>query len=75
MDTHHFTVQGMSCGHCDQAVRQAIRRLDAQAEVQIERSSGRVTVRSSSPRGALARALDAAGYPEVPPEAGDSDPV
>ena len=75
MDTHHFTVQGMSCGHCDQAVRQAIRRLDAQAKVQIERSSGRVTVRSSSPRGALARALDDAGYPEVPPEAGDSDPV
>jgi hypothetical protein len=32
-------------------------------------------VRSSSPRGALARALDDAGYPEVPPEAGDSDPV
>jgi len=65
MDTQHFTVQGMTCGHCEGAVRQAIRRLDAQAEVQIVRSSGRVSVRSACSRPALVAALTEAGYPEL----------
>jgi copper chaperone len=73
MDTQHFTVQGMTCGHCEGAVRQAIRRLDAQAEVQIERSSGRVSVRSASSRPALAAALTEAGYPELESNASDAD--
>jgi len=64
MEQQHFTVQGMTCGHCDQAVRQAIRRLDAQATVQIERSSGRVSVQSSHTRAELAAALADEGYPE-----------
>lgn len=64
MEQQHFTVQGMTCGHCEQAVRQAIRRLDAQAEVQIERSSGKVVVRSSRTRAELSTTLAEQGYPE-----------
>jgi len=75
MDTQLFTVQGMTCGHCEGAVRQAIRRLDAQAEVQIERSSGRVSVRSACNRPALAKALTEAGYPELESSASDTNAV
>lgn len=57
-----FDVQGMSCGHCERAITQAIRSLDPQAEVRIDRSQGRVEVRSEQSREALARAIADEGY-------------
>ena len=57
-----FTVQGMTCGHCERAVTQAIRELDPQAEVKIDRASGQVQVQSGQPREALARAIAEEGY-------------
>jgi copper chaperone len=41
-----FHVQGMTCGHCEKAVTTAIRTLDPQAEVTIDRSQNRVDVRT-----------------------------
>ena len=35
---HTFQVQGMTCGHCEMAVKKAVLRLDAHAQVQIDRS-------------------------------------
>ena len=52
-----FTVQGMTCGHCEKAVTTAIKTLDPQAEVRIERSQNRVEVASEKPRDALAEAI------------------
>ena len=57
-----FQVQGMTCGHCERAVTQAIRELDPQAEVKIDRASGQVQVQSGQPREALARAIAEEGY-------------
>jgi len=57
-----FDVQGMSCGHCERAVTQAIRSLDPQAQVRIDRVAGKVEVQSAQPREALARAIAEEGY-------------
>lgn len=57
-----FQVSGMTCGHCEQAVRRALQQVDPQADVKIDRNSGRVEVQSQQPREALARAIVEEGY-------------
>jgi copper chaperone len=59
---HVFQVSGMTCGHCERAVEQAIAQVDAQAQTSIERSSGKVLVHSQSSREALAAAIQEEGY-------------
>lgn len=39
-----FQVDGMSCGHCEKAVRAAIQALQADADVQIDLATGKVRV-------------------------------
>ena len=58
-----FEVQGMTCGHCEKAVTQALQRLDPLARIVIDRSQGRVAVDSQLSREALARAIVDEGYP------------
>jgi copper chaperone len=62
MNTQTFTVQGMTCGHCEKAVTTAIRALDPQAEVRIDRSQNKVDVTTSQPREAVAAAISEEGY-------------
>ena len=57
-----FNVQGMTCGHCEKAVTTAIKLLDPQAEVSIDRSQNRVEVQTTQPREALAEAIREEGY-------------
>lgn len=57
-----FTVQGMTCGHCERAVTQAVKQVDPQAGVKIDRATGQVDVQSNAPREALARAIAEEGY-------------
>jgi copper chaperone len=57
-----FTVTGMTCGHCEKAVLQAIKALDPQAQVRIDRSQNRVDVESTQPRQAIAQAIAEEGY-------------
>ncbi len=57
-----FTVTGMTCGHCEKAVTRAVKQLDPQAEVQIDRSTGKVDVQSEQPRETLAKAIAEEGY-------------
>ena len=59
---HEFTVTGMTCGHCEAAVTRAIKQLDAQAQVQIERAQNRVQVESTQAREAIAAAIREEGY-------------
>lgn len=59
---HVFQVSGMTCGHCERAVQQAIAQVDAQAQTTIDRASGQVVVQSHSPRDALAAAIQEEGY-------------
>ena len=57
-----FIVTGMTCGHCEKAVVQALQQLDPQAQVSIDRAQNRVQVESSQPREALAQAIAEEGY-------------
>jgi len=57
-----FNVSGMTCGHCEKSVTRAIRQLDPQAEVKIDRSKNLVEVQSQQPREALAQAISEEGY-------------
>jgi copper chaperone len=65
MNNETFQVEGMTCGHCEKAVTTAIRTLDPQAEVRIDRSQSRVDVQSSQPRAAIAEAIREEGYQVV----------
>ena len=58
-------VEGMSCQHCVAAVTRAVHETDANASVNVELSAGRVLVETSSPREALAAAIEDAGYTVV----------
>ena len=57
-----FTVEGMTCGHCEKAVTKALWSLDAQAKVVIDRTHNTVQVDSEKPREALAQAIADEGY-------------
>lgn len=57
-----FQVQGMTCGHCERAVQQAVSAVDAQAQTTIDRASGKVVIVSDSPRQALVQAIQEEGY-------------
>jgi len=57
-----FNVQGMTCGHCERAVTQAVKTVDPQAEVHIDRASGKVDVQSDKPREAIMTAISEEGY-------------
>ena len=59
---HTFNVAGMTCGHCEKAVVQAVRALDPQAEVKADRTANRVDVTSAQTREALAAAIREEGY-------------
>ena len=60
--THTFTVSGMTCGHCERAVKTAVQHIDPQAVVTIDRAANRVEVDSAQPREALAHAIAEEGY-------------
>jgi copper chaperone len=60
--TQTFTVTGMTCGHCEKAVTQAIKTLDPQAQVRIDRQQNKVEVESAQSREALAQAIAEEGY-------------
>ena len=57
-----FTVTGMTCGHCEKAVTQALQQVDPQAQMVIDRSHNSVQVQSNQPRQALAAAITEEGY-------------
>lgn len=57
-----FTVTGMTCGHCEKAVTRAIKQLDPQAEVSIDRAADKVDVQSTQPREKLGQAITDEGY-------------
>ena len=57
-----FNVQGMTCGHCERAVTQAVKAVDPQAEVKIDRPTGKVEVQTQQPREQIAQAIAQEGY-------------
>jgi copper chaperone len=59
---HVLQVTGMTCGHCERAVKQAVQQLDPQAQVTVVLASGQVEVESVQPRTALVQAIVDEGY-------------
>lgn len=57
-----FTIRGMTCGHCEAAVRRAVQSVDPAAAITIDRPTGAVAVDSRADPGALAAAIRAEGY-------------
>ena len=62
---HHFTVEGMTCGHCERAVVHAVREVDTEAVVQVDLATKQVTVESDAAREAIANAIQEEGYKVV----------
>lgn len=62
--TATYTVSGMTCGHCVNAVSSEIAKLPGVSSVDVDLESGRVTVASAEPLddGAFRAAVDEAGY-------------
>jgi copper chaperone len=62
INTHTFSVTGMTCGHCEKSVVQAVKLLDPQAQVVADRTRNTVQVQSTQSRDALAAAIAEEGY-------------
>jgi copper chaperone len=62
--TSTYTVTGMTCGHCVQAVTGELSTLPGVADVQVDLPTGAVTVTSEAPLAddAVRAAVDEAGY-------------
>ncbi|MDB5731235.1 MAG: copper chaperone [Variovorax sp.] len=57
-----FQVAGMTCGHCENLVKQAIQQLDPEAQVTVDLPTGHVDVVSRQPRQDIVLAIEEAGY-------------
>jgi copper chaperone len=59
-----FTVKGMTCSHCVASVSGEVGKVDGVTAVDVDLSSGLLTVTSSSPlsKDAVEAAVDEAGY-------------
>lgn len=59
-----YTVSGMTCGHCVASVTEEVGALDGVTGVDVDLTSGRVTVTSSRPLpvAEVQAAVDEAGY-------------
>lgn len=64
MGSETFTVTGMTCDHCTNAVTTELSRLDGVTKVDVDLATGAVTVESTEPldRASVADAVDEAGY-------------
>lgn len=67
MATTEYRVSGMSCGHCEAAVKDEVGQIPGVQSVDVNAGTGSLVVRSSLPVDATAvlRAVDEAGYQAV----------
>ena len=64
MSTASYTVAGMTCGHCVNAVTEEVSQLPGVTAVDVDLASGGLTVTGSEPidDGAVRAAVEEAGY-------------
>ncbi|MGF2944540.1 heavy-metal-associated domain-containing protein [Mycobacterium sp. Lab-001] len=67
MTTSEYQVTGMSCAHCEAAIRREVSRIPGVDSVAVSADTGRLVVASSSPMDtrAVLEAVDEAGYEAV----------
>lgn len=66
MPTRSFTVTGMTCGHCEQAVRTEVGAVPGVAEVAVDHTTGRLEVTGEADEAAVLAAVAEAGYEATP---------
>ncbi len=59
----NLMVTGMTCGHCEKAVKQAIKDVDANAAIEIKRAENLVVVDTAEAAETIVAAITAEGYP------------
>ena len=57
-----FTVTGMSCGHCEQTVEDALVAVEGVTSASADRGADSVTVEADADMTALVAAVEDAGY-------------
>lgn len=57
-----YRVDGMSCGHCEAAVRGEVEKVSGVAAVEVDLESKRVVVRGDFDDAAVRAAIEEAGY-------------
>ncbi|WP_288801356.1 heavy-metal-associated domain-containing protein [Corynebacterium dentalis] len=64
MATTEYTVTGMSCGHCENAVREEVSGIAGVTGIEVNADTGRLVVTSEQPVDdqAVIDAVDEAGY-------------
>lgn len=64
MTTTEFTVTGMTCGHCERAVRSEVGEIPGVSEVSVSASTGHLAVVTNGPvdSAAVLAAVEEAGY-------------
>lgn len=67
MSTSEYQVSGMSCGHCEVAIRGEVSQLPGVESIDVSAQTGRLVVRSTAPLddAAVLAAVDEAGYQAV----------
>ena len=67
MTTSEYLVTGMSCGHCEAAVRDEVSQIPGVHGVEVSAGTGRLVVTSSAPIDdqAVLGGVDEAGYAAV----------
>ena len=65
--TTEYQVTGMSCGHCEKAVRSEVGEIEGVTGIEISAESGRLAVTSEEPidDAAVLAAVDEAGFTAV----------
>lgn len=57
-----YIVDGMSCGHCSQAVTNALKSIKDSAEINVDLETKKVTVSGIEDEAAIAEAIEDAGF-------------
>ncbi|MBP1326517.1 copper chaperone CopZ [Leucobacter exalbidus] len=65
--TTEFQVTGMTCGHCEQAVREELGAVEGITEIAVSAETGKLTITHDAPIAddAVIAAVDEAGYVAV----------
>ncbi|MEN4478946.1 MULTISPECIES: heavy-metal-associated domain-containing protein [Mycolicibacterium] len=67
VNTREYTVSGMTCGHCEQSVREEVGAVAGVQDVEVSVATGTLTVTLGAPveDAAILAAVDDAGYSAV----------
>ncbi len=61
-----FSIPDMSCGHCKSAIEKAVKNVDDHAQVEVDLTTRKVTIKSKAEVDALVKAIKAEGYEAHP---------